>query len=178
MEENDETMCISDNSLEIMNKQKDKVQMPVLWGNIDGFRVKTLRDSGCSGVIVRKNLVSEDEFTSEVKALKMVDNSIVYAPMAYINVKSPFFTGRTKCMCLDNPVYDLIIGNIPGARNPDDPDITWEASSGQIEENDFVNIWTKEDLRKAQEEDSELMNLKEKRKEYFVNNGIIYRECY
>ena len=64
-----------------------------------------------------------------MKAIKMVDSSIIYASMAYINVNTPFFTGRTKCICLDNPVYDLIIGNIPGAKNPNDPDVTWEAAS-------------------------------------------------
>ena len=56
MEEPDKTMKISDSPL-VINKQKDKVQMPVLKGNVNGFRVKTLRDSACSGIVVKKNLV-------------------------------------------------------------------------------------------------------------------------
>ena len=34
----------------------------------------------------------------------------------------PYYTGVTQAICLRDPLFDLVIGNIPVARNPDDPD--------------------------------------------------------
>ena len=31
------------------------------------------------------------------------------------------YTGAAQAICLRDPLFDLVIGNIPGARNPDDP---------------------------------------------------------
>ena len=31
-----------------------------------------------------------------------------------------YYTGVTQAICLRDPLFDLVIGNIPGARNPDD----------------------------------------------------------
>ena len=30
-------------------------------------------------------------------------------------------TGVAQAICLRDPLFDLVIGSIPGARNPDDP---------------------------------------------------------
>ena len=43
------------------------------------------------------------------------------APIAEIKVDTPYYTGVTQAICLRDPLFDLVIGNIPGARNPDDP---------------------------------------------------------
>ena len=32
-----------------------------------------------------------------------------------VELGTPYFSGRTKVLCMDNPVQDIIIGNIPGA---------------------------------------------------------------
>jgi len=32
-----------------------------------------------------------------------------------VELDTPYFSGRTKVLCMDNPVQDIIIGNIPGA---------------------------------------------------------------
>ena len=32
-----------------------------------------------------------------------------------------------KAFCVKNPVYDLIIGNVEGARNEDAPELHWDA---------------------------------------------------
>ena len=34
---------------------------------------------------------------------------------------TPYYTGVTQAICLRDPLFDLVIGNIPGARNPNDP---------------------------------------------------------
>ena len=44
-----------------------------------------------------------------------------------VEVNTPFFSGKTEAIVVDNPVYDVIIGNIPGARNTSDPDPKWKS---------------------------------------------------
>jgi len=34
-----------------------------------------------------------------------------------VELDTPYFIGKTKVLCMDNPVQDIIIGNIPGASN-------------------------------------------------------------
>ena len=40
-------------------------------------------------------------------------------PIAYVNVHTPYFSGNVKALCMNNPVYDLIIGNVTGVQMPD-----------------------------------------------------------
>ena len=32
---------------------------------------------------------------------------------------TPYYTGMAEVQCMDTPVQDIIVGNIPGARGPD-----------------------------------------------------------
>ena len=34
---------------------------------------------------------------------------------------TPYYTGVTQAICLQDPLLDLVIGSIPEARNPDNP---------------------------------------------------------
>ena len=36
-------------------------------------------------------------------------------PTALVEFGTPYFSARTKVLCMDSPVQDIIIGNIPGA---------------------------------------------------------------
>ena len=46
----------------------------------------------------------------------IITNGIVKRyPTAMVELDTPYFSGRTKVLCMDNPVQDIIIGNIPGA---------------------------------------------------------------
>ncbi|KAK7095116.1 hypothetical protein V1264_006567 [Littorina saxatilis] len=46
-------------------------------------------------------------------------------------IDTPYFTGEVEAVCLKKPLYDLLIGNIGGARRPDDPDFEWRMGSAQ-----------------------------------------------
>jgi len=37
--------------------------------------------------------------------------------VAEIYVETPFFSGLTTAVCMKNPIYDLVIGNVPVARD-------------------------------------------------------------
>ncbi|KAK7087136.1 hypothetical protein V1264_021225 [Littorina saxatilis] len=46
-------------------------------------------------------------------------------------IDTPDFNGEVEAVCPKKPLYDLLIGNIGGARRPDDPDFEWRMGSAQ-----------------------------------------------
>ena len=55
------------------------------------------------------------------------DRMLKKASMARIKVDrhTPYLVGEVDALCLREPLFDLIIGNIRGGRNPNDPDPSW-----------------------------------------------------
>lgn len=80
-----------------------------------------MRDTGSNTVIVRRGLVDDDLFTGTKKPVYLVDGIVKILPKARIHVKTPYFDGGLKALCMDGPLYNRMLGNIPGAREPDDP---------------------------------------------------------
>ena len=83
--------------------------LPVLSGKVGGKKVEVLRDSGCSGVIIKKEFVDETDFTGEMEHIMTVDRTIKRAPMAKVEVDTPFYGGTVEVLCLQDPLFDLII---------------------------------------------------------------------
>ena len=104
--------CLSD---------KNKKCMPLATGKVGENVVEVLRDTGCNGVIVRKESVKEDDFTGSMDYVMAIDRTLKKTPIAEIKVDAPYYTGVTQNICLRDPLLDSVIGNIPGARDPDDP---------------------------------------------------------
>ena len=86
--------------------------------------VDVLRDTGCSGVAVKKDLVGEDQFTGDFNVMLLIDNIARKVPLARIYVDTPYLRGQIEVRCLSDPIYDLIISNVPDARDAQDPDPT------------------------------------------------------
>ena len=80
--------------------------------------VRVLRDTGCSAVIVRGSLVSGIKLTGQEAMCVLIDGSIRRAPVAQVFLDTPYFTGVTDAVCMENPLYDVVVGNIPGATDP------------------------------------------------------------
>ena len=101
--------------------------MPVVEGRISGRteNVSVLRDTGCSGGIIRRSMCSEDSFTGETRTCVMINGDTFTAPVVNIMVDTPYFTGRFNALSVEKPVYDIVVGNIPGAWDASDPDINW-----------------------------------------------------
>ena len=91
--------------------------------------VVVMRDTGCSSVIVKRDLVSDSEFTGKEAYVRAFDGTIRKYPMVKVDVDTPYFLGNVEAVCVPEPVYDLIIGNVSGARNPDNPDPEWVQSN-------------------------------------------------
>ncbi|KAL1484489.1 hypothetical protein MTO96_011287 [Rhipicephalus appendiculatus] len=96
--------------------------MPMLLGKISGKEIMVLRDTGSSTVFVRKDFVRESELTGRTSPLRLIDGSIRVLPEAKIELEAPYFSGRVTALCMTTPLFDLIIGNIDGARGPNDPE--------------------------------------------------------
>ena len=167
-------------------------------GMIGGQRVKVLRDTGCSGVVVKKRLVEKGQLTGERKIIARIDNTVVEVPVAKIEVKTPYFSGKVDAMCLEDALYDLVIGNIQGARAPDDPCVEWESKESgresrplvggggspfRVPGNEAAGV-TLEMLGMMQGEDSTVAKLGRERREkvtaggrsWFVKEGgVLYR---
>ena len=100
-------------------------KMPVVKGRVGEKPVDVLRDTGCSGIVVKRDLVSEDQFTGDFNVMLLIDHKARKVPIAKIDVDTPYLKGQVEAQCLPDAVYDLIIGNVPDARAADDPDPGW-----------------------------------------------------
>ena len=99
--------------------------MLVLKGGMYGEVVNVMRDTGCSCAVVHRNLVPSSQFTGKHQACVLIDGSVWRFPLALIQVDTPYYSGDLEVLCMKSPVYDLVIGNIQGARDPWNPDLSW-----------------------------------------------------
>ena len=128
-------------------------------------------------------------FQASLSYFRRPTNSLKF-PKTNELTKILFYVGTVEALCLQNPLFDLIIENVPGARRSDDPNPEWgvvtavatraQARSGKDpkplkmkEVTDKMSM-NKKDLIKMQEEDPTLQKLKqligfETRKGYVVS---------
>ena len=177
-----------------------KDNLLVLPGRVGDRTVNVLRDTGCSGVIVRRSLVNEARLTGETGHMMMVDRTLKRAYIARINIGTPYYTGVVEALCLLDPLFDLIIGNVPGARRPDDPNPKWSTSAAvatraqerasegskplNVQEVTSKVAVSKEDLMRWQKDDPSLRKFQDMKEEvnrgkyvvaYKKLKGILYR---
>jgi len=93
----------------------EKGKLNTAAGEVEGHPVLVMRDSGCTTVLVKKSLVPKENFTGKVINVIMANSEVCSYPQAEINVKTPYFTGKTFAACLETPLFYLIIGEVPGA---------------------------------------------------------------
>ena len=83
--------CIEDGQLKLANgkslavmsgsckshvRQTRDSKMPVVKGYVGGVEVDTLRDTGCSGVVVRTDIVAPDQLTGESVYCILMDSTV------------------------------------------------------------------------------------------------------
>ncbi|KAL8564518.1 hypothetical protein ACOMHN_003276 [Nucella lapillus] len=95
--------------------------LPVKEGWIGQCKVKVLRDTGCSCGVVKASLVKEEDLTGQVQTCTLIDGTKREFPVAELVVRTPYFSGKLSALVMESPIYDLIVGNVPGARDPGDP---------------------------------------------------------
>ncbi|GFS01795.1 Gypsy retrotransposon integrase-like protein 1 [Elysia marginata] len=100
------------------------LRLPILRGDIDGREVDVMRDTGCEGVVVRRQLVDAGQLTGECCLLLRIDNTALLAEKAVINLRTPFLSGEVKVLCIPDAICDVIVRNVDGARSPENPDMS------------------------------------------------------
>ena len=94
-------------------------RLPTAIGTVNGKEIRVLRDTGCTGVVVRRSLVSDGQMLNKQSGVTLINNYKQRCPVARINIDCPFFRGTTDALCIDDPAHDLVIGNIEGSKFPD-----------------------------------------------------------
>jgi hypothetical protein len=82
-------------------------------GHVGTHKVNAIRDAGCTCVIVNRKFVSDDEMVGKTARCRLMDGYIMSAPVARVHIDTPYYSGEVEAMCVDNPVGDLLVGNIP-----------------------------------------------------------------
>ncbi|XP_013382645.1 uncharacterized protein LOC106153310 [Lingula anatina] len=106
--------------------------MPVISGFVGKKRVSVLRDTGCSGVAVRASLVEKGHFTGGEHSCVLIDGTVRQFPVANVHIDTPYYVGLVEAMVMEKPVYDVVLGNIPGVSNIPDPEWRQEVEIGAV----------------------------------------------
>ncbi|KAK6166422.1 hypothetical protein SNE40_023117 [Patella caerulea] len=179
--------------------------MPVQVGWVGNHMVKVLRDTGCSGIVVRREFVPTGQYTGREQTCLLADGTRIKVPVACVFIDSPYFRCQTEVWCMDNPLYDIIIGNVAGAREPSDPDMSriispvltrQQAQSRQtgysgMKVEGGIDIVDPEAIKEAQLNDHTLANIRDLVKRatplkgkydsethYIIKRGLIHRRYH
>eukprot|EP00745_Piridium_sociabile_P030963 TRINITY_DN51384_c0_g2_i2.p1 TRINITY_DN51384_c0_g2~~TRINITY_DN51384_c0_g2_i2.p1 ORF type:complete len:131 (+),score=12.74 TRINITY_DN51384_c0_g2_i2:232-624(+) len=83
-------------------------------GSVNGLQATILRDTGCTTAGVRRSLVAKSQFTGDTQQCRSFGGKIEIFPLAVVNISTPYFSGDITACVIDDPVTDLILGNLPG----------------------------------------------------------------
>ena len=100
-------LLLSNAFVEPLSGARSKI--PVVKGRVDEKTVDILRDTGFSGIVVKKDLVSEEQYTGDFNCMLLIDNTMRKVPIAKITVDTPYLSGEVEAQCLSNAIYDLIV---------------------------------------------------------------------
>ena len=84
-------------------------------GAVNGKKVKALRDTGCRGCFIRRSFVSVDQLVRKEPDAALIDETLWRLLILTVN----FSLEKTEALCMDDTLYDLVIGNIDGSKRPD-----------------------------------------------------------
>jgi hypothetical protein len=76
--------------------------------------VQVLRDSGATTAGVRKALVRPEQYVGESQRVISFGGNEEVFPLASVEVDTTYFSGELLCCVIDDPVADLILGNVAG----------------------------------------------------------------
>ena len=81
-------------------------------GSVNSTPFTLIRDSGSTCVGIKRCLLRKQDFTGEKEKCTMFDGSETMLDVAFAHIETPFYTGIVKALALNNPVADIILGNI------------------------------------------------------------------
>jgi len=54
--------------------------------------------------------------TGNYELCMLVDGVVKRFPTAIVKINTPYYKGILKALCMENPVQELIVGNVSGAK--------------------------------------------------------------
>ena len=64
-------------------------------------------------------MVSKDQLLGRESYVTLINELSQRYSLALIDIDCPFFTGQNEALCMEDMLYDLVIGNIDGSKLPD-----------------------------------------------------------
>jgi len=78
--------------------------MPVCIGMTGGQSVSILRDTGCSTVVVKRELVNNEQLTGGTETCVLIYGTVRSTPVAEIEIETPYYTGKVKAVCMEKSI--------------------------------------------------------------------------
>ena len=97
-------------------------RLPIEAGKANGVDVSVLRDTGCTTIVIRRDLVQDSQLTGEFRYYRMLDGTVKKAEIALVDMETPYVSGKLPCLCIDAPTCDVIVGNVQLAPSSDNMD--------------------------------------------------------
>ena len=146
-----------------------------------------------------KDLVPESAYTGRSHTMVMVDYSSRVVPEVKVSIDTPYYKGEVLALCVEKPLVGLIIGNIPGARERNNPDINWvpalamqtraqakiEGVTSKLKTPSIIHITINpEQVSNPQKDDVSLTTTRSRceanetigKATFFKNNDLLYRK--
>ena len=153
----------------------DDGDLEVVEGYVGDQRVRVLKDSGCSGIVVNEKLVKPDEFVGTHATMVLMNGSRVEVQRVKIKIDTPYVSGTVKAYSMKDCIYDLIVGSAKSVDKSMYPvdgvgAVTTRAQAAaskkpmsplKIKEITDMKV-DKEDIVKMQEEDKSIQSLRKK----------------
>jgi hypothetical protein len=74
--------------------------------------------------------VKDEQMTAKVSSCILIDGTERQFELANIFVDTPYYTGEVEAMVMENPMYELILGNATGVSN--DPNPAWRMEGNAV----------------------------------------------
>ena len=87
-------------------------------GFVNQKAATVMRDTGCSGVVVKAGYVVSSKYTGHFKNYLLVDGTTRKVSTVIVHFDSPHSNGDVEAMVMPTPIFDVIIRNIPVAKDP------------------------------------------------------------
>ena len=114
-----------------LDRSKD-LGMPVRDGYLNGKRVRVMRDTGCSGLVINRDMIVGKGNTNRMKTCVFLDASKRTFPTEIVELNCPWFRGQGEAMVVDSCPYDVILGNLDGASFPQREEVHEEQKVSEV----------------------------------------------
>ena len=85
-------------------------------GTLNKHDVSVLLDSGAEGIFVDRKFVPDDQLTGKMVSVKQAEGPPLLRPLCHVQLNCPYFQGSYLAVALENPTYDVYLGQVPGPK--------------------------------------------------------------